>query len=125
MTKKVLSYLSLVLIVTSCYEPERDCQTFKNGKFSFTSTLDGEEVTTEFTREGDLEIEYFGGKVDSSSVRWINNCEYILKKLNPRNKAEEKSIQMKILSTTDKSYTFEYNIVAQSKKSRGTAIKIE
>ena len=30
-----------------------------------------------------MEIDYFQGKVDTSSVRWINDCEYIVKKRNP------------------------------------------
>jgi len=124
MTRKVSSCLFLILVVASCYQPKRDCEPFQNGRFSFTSTIDGEELTTEFIREGNLEVAYFDGKADSSSVRWINDCEYIVKKLNPRNKAEEQSIHMKILSTTDKSYTFEYSIVGQSKKSKGTAVSV-
>ena len=32
---------------------------------------------------------------------------------------------MKILSTEQNSYTFEYSIVGDSRKSRGTAIKIK
>lgn len=125
MVKKVFFCLLFFIFASSCYQPERDCKPFKNGKFSFTSTINEEELTTTFVRNGALEIDYFDGKADSSSVRWINDCEYIVKKLNPRNKAEEKSIHMKILSTTDKSYTFEYNIVGQSQKSKGTALKIE
>lgn len=124
MIKKVFFCLSLLVFVSACYQPERECKTFKNGKFSFTSTINGEELTTTFVRNDTLEIDYFKGKADSSSVRWINDCEYIVKKLNPRNKAEEKSIHMKILSTTDKSYTFEYNLVGQSQKSRGTATRV-
>ena len=123
MVNKAFFCLSLLVFMSSCYQPERDCKTFKNGEFSFTSTINEKEMATTFVRKGALEIDYFDGKADSSSVRWINDCEYIVKKLNPMNKAEEKSVHMKILSTTDKSYTFEYNIVGQSQKSRGTAIR--
>lgn len=124
MIKKILFSFLLLVNSLSCYEPKRDCSDFVNGKFSFTSTIDGEEKTTTFIRENDIEIDYFEGKADTSSVRWINQCEYIVRKLNPRNKAEEKSIHMKILSTTDNSYIFEYSIVGESLKSRGTAVKI-
>lgn len=110
-------------MITSCYQPERNCKDFKNGTFTFTSSIDGEEQTTTFVRNEDLEVDYFEGKADSASIRWINDCEYIVKKLNPQSRAEEKSIHMKILSTTENSYTFEYNIVGESQKSRGTAIK--
>ncbi len=123
MLKKPLYFLSIFTLFISCYQPERNCLNFKNGEFTFTSILDGKEQTTTFIRNEELEIDYYQNKIDSSSVRWINDCEYIVKKLNPTNKAEEKSIHMKILSTTDNSYTFEYSIVGESKKIRGTAIK--
>lgn len=87
--------------------------------------VDGEELTTTFVRQGDREIDYFQGKSDTSEVRWINQCEYIVKKINPKNRSEEQSIHMKILSTTPDSYTFEYGIVGSKLKSKGTAIKIK
>lgn len=111
------------MLTASCYQPERDCKAFKNGKFSFNTTIGGEEKTTTFVRDEDQEIDNFEGKTDTSSVRWINDCEYILKKINPKKKAEEKSVHIKILSTTDDSYTFEYGLVGESKKSRGTAVR--
>lgn len=112
-----------LFLATSCYQPNRDCTNFKNGAFSFTTLINGEEVTTTFIRDNEMEIDYYNGKADTSSIRWINDCEYIVKKLHPKSMAEEKSIHMKILSTTNNSYTFEYNIVGSNKKSKGTAIK--
>ena len=110
-------------LFTSCYQPERNCQDFKTGKFSFTTTIDGEEKTTTFVRNDSREIDYFDGKADTSSVRWVNDCEYILKKINPKNKAEEKSVHIKILSTEADSYLFEYGLVGDTQKSRGTALR--
>tara|TARA_R110002051_G_scaffold90726_3_gene159770 strand:+ start:2263 stop:2676 length:414 start_codon:yes stop_codon:yes gene_type:complete len=124
MIKNSFYILLLVLLCVSCYQPERNCGQFKEGEFSFTSLVNGEELTTTFIRKDGIEIDYFQGKSDTSSVRWINDCEYIVKKINPKNMAEEKSVHMKILSTTDDTYTFEYNIVGDKKKSRGTATKI-
>jgi len=84
----------------------------------------GTEVeTTTFVRNDTLEIDYFRGRADTASIRWINDCEYIVKKLNPKNRAEEKAIHMKILTTDGDNYTFEYNIVGDSKKAKGTATK--
>ena len=123
MFRKISISIVTFLVLSSCYQPQRDCKTFKDGEFSFTTTINEKEVTTTFMRKGDLEIDYFNGKVDSSSVRWINDCEYIVKKLHPRNKAEEKSVHMKILTTSDNSYTFEYNIVGDNNKSKGIVIK--
>ena len=70
-----------------------------------------------------MQVEIFENEKDTSSVRWINDCEYIIKNIHPKNKAEQQPIHIKILSTTADSYTFEYSIVGESKKSKGTAIK--
>ena len=123
MLKRLTLFSVALLAISSCYQPERDCKAYKDGEFTFTSMIDDQEVTTTFVRNGDLEIDHYQGKADSSSVRWINDCEYIVKKLRPRNKAEEKSVHMKILTTTDNSYTFEYSIVGDNNKFRGIAIK--
>jgi hypothetical protein len=106
-------------IFQSCYQVERNCQDFKTGTFSFTYLLNGEEQVSTFTRTSEYNIDFIEGKADSSSIRWINDCEFVLKKLNPKNKAEEKAIHMKILSTTDSSYTFEYQLaVKESNKAQ-------
>jgi|SRR5690606_16512588 len=122
---RTIFYLGTLLLSVSCYQPERDCKKFKNGTFKFTSIVDGKESTTVFERRDGIEIDHYQGKSDTSSVRWVNDCEYIVRKLNPKDMAEEKSIEMKILSTTDSSYTFEYGIVGKNKKLRGTAIKVD
>ncbi len=122
---RFLSLLLLTLLFTSCYSPERNCEDFKTGTFEFEAMVGTEILKTTFVRNDSIEIDYFEGKADTSSVRWINDCEYIVKKLNPKSMAEEKAIHMKILTTDKNSYTFEYNIVGQNKKERGTAIKVD
>ncbi|SNY99834.1 DNA topoisomerase IV [Flagellimonas pacifica] len=122
---KPLLFIFLVFVFFGCHEPpQRSCSNFKTGEFSFTSIIDGEEKTTTFKRTMDTEVDFFEGKQDTSSIRWINDCEYILKNKNPKSKAEEKSIHIKILTTTDSSYTFEYNAIGDKQKFKGTAFKI-
>lgn len=117
--------LEVMLAISSCQEPpQRNCTDFKTGKFSFSTVVDGDTLTTEFVRNENIEVEYFNGNQDTSSIRWINDCEYVLKKINPKNRAEQKSVHIKILTTTDSSYTFEFSAVDEPKKLRGTAIKI-
>lgn len=119
---KLLLFFLFILLLFSCQEaPERNCKDFKTGTFTFTTVVDGDSLTTTFVRENTIEIDYFKNQIDTSSIRWINDCEYILKQLNPKNKQEEKSIHIKILTTTNSSYTFEFNTVGDSKKLRGTA----
>jgi len=116
--------LCFLLLITSCYSPERNCQKFKTGTFSYEALVGTEVLTTVFVRTDTLEIDYFQNKSDTSSIRWINDCEYIVQKINPKNRAEKKAIHMKILTTQNNTYLFEYNIVGDSQKQKGTAKKI-
>ena len=122
---RFLIVLPLLAGLIRCSPPARDCDRFHEGTFRFSAIVDGKEQTTVFTRSGDLEVSEYLGNKDSATVRWINPCEYIVTNLHPKNRSEEKSIHMKILSTTDSSYTFEYKIVGSSKSSRGTVYKID
>lgn len=122
---KNLFYILLIVILSSCETPERHCTSFKTGTFQFETLLNGNLVATTFVRNDTLEVDYYQGKADSSSVRWINDCEYIVKKLNPKSMSEEKAIHMKILTTQGDFYTFEYSLVGESNKQRGTAQKTD
>ncbi|MBC7749237.1 MAG: DNA topoisomerase IV [Methylotenera sp.] len=121
--KKILLLLPLVSLL-SCYDAERNCKDFKTGKFKFEYEVEGVKKTTLFERNDSIEIETFEGKTDSASIRWVNDCEYVLLKLHPKNMAEEKAIGMKILTTTKNSYTFEFGMVGSDAKQRGTVTKI-
>ena len=124
MLKRLLLTVPIFIFLACAEPPQRDCSNFITGEFSFTSVINGEEKTTTFKRTEEMEVDFFEGKRDTSSIRWINDCEYILRNMNPKNKAEEKSIHIKILTTTDSSYTFEYNAIGDKRKFKGTAFKI-
>ena len=113
----------IILLLTSCYSPQRDCDRFRTGTFEFETFLNGELVTSTFTRTDSIEIDRFRERVDTSSVRWINDCEYIVKNLNPKNRAEQQPLHIKILTTEKDSYTFEYGLVGEPNKQRGTVRK--
>jgi len=121
--KKILFFLSL-LIFTSCYEVERNCNDFKTGKFQFDFELNGVKKTTVFERTDKLQIETYEGKTDTATVRWVNDCEFVLQKLHPKNIKEKKAIGMRIVSTTKNSYTFEFGIVGNDEKQKGIAVKL-
>ncbi len=108
----------------SCYNAERNCKDFKTGKFKFEYEVDGVKKTTVFERKDTIEIETFEGKTDTSRIRWLSDCEYILQKIHPKNRAEKNAINMKILTTSKNSYTFEFGIVGSDQKQRGTVEKI-
>jgi hypothetical protein len=115
--------LSLLLLFTNCYQVERNCIDFKTGTFESAITIDSITYTSKFIRTNDLQIETFENKTDSTTVRWINDCEVVFKTINPKNMAERKDIHLKILTTTDSSYTFEYSYVGEAIKQKGIAYK--
>ncbi|WP_269685407.1 DNA topoisomerase IV [Flavobacterium lacustre] len=121
--KKIIVLLPLLLLF-SCYNVENNCKDFKTGKFKFEYEVDGIKKTTVFERNDSIEVETFEGKTDTASIRWVNDCEYILQKLHPKNMLEEKAIVMKILTTSKNSYTFEFGMVGVDAKQRGTVTKI-
>jgi hypothetical protein len=110
-------------LMTSCYNQERNCTDFKTGKFASEITLNEETITSTFERNDSIQIETFEGIIDTFSVRWINDCEYVIKNTKPKNMIEKKVVSIKILSTTKDSYTFEYNYVGETNKQKGIATK--
>ena len=123
--KQVTLILLLLLAFTSCYQVERNCSDYKTGTFKSTITIEDVDYTSVFTRTDGLQIETFEKKTDSASVRWINDCEMIFKTINPKNMAQQKDVHLKILTTTDSSYTFEYSYVGETNKQKGIAVKIK
>jgi len=121
--KNIVPFLSL-LFLTSCYQQERKCTDFKTGKFQFEQEIVGVKEISVFERNDTVQIETFRGKTDTSTVRWINDCEFILNKLHPKGMRDKKGIHMKFLTTTNDSYTFEYSFVGESNKMKGTVKKI-
>lgn len=121
---RIIPVFLLVLLLSSCNEYPRECTDFRTGTFEFQALVGTEIETTTFVRNDSIEIDYYKGKADTASIRWINDCEYIVKKLNPRNRSEEKAIHMKILITGTDEYTFEYSQVGSSRRERGVARKV-
>ena len=112
-------------MLSSCYQVERNCTDFKTGSFESSIIIDNINYASTFTRTDDLQIETFENKTDSATVRWINDCEVVFKTINPKNMAERKDIHLKILTTTDSSYTFEDSYVGETIKQKGVAKKLK
>lgn len=116
--------LLLTVMLAGCYQVERNCTDFKTGKFKFEQEIDGKTHTTLFERTGNIQIETYEGKTDTASVRWVNDCEFILQKVHPKNMQEKKAYHMKILTTNKNSYTFEYSFVGDTNKQKGIVTKL-
>jgi hypothetical protein len=118
-----------ILILVSFYScnlnQERLCNDFKNGSFKSVITIEGVEYTSIFKRNDSIQVETFNNVIDSSYVRWINNCEVVFTTINPKNILQKKPVLVKILRTFKDSYDFEYSYVGETTKQKGNAIILE
>ena len=125
LSKKNNPFLLAILFI-GCNNPERNCQDYKTGNFYTETTVNDKTYKSTFLRiNNGIQIEEFEGKIDSSNVRWVNECEMILSPINPKSLNEKKNILIKILTTTDSSYTYEYSFLGNSEKLKAKAIRIK
>jgi hypothetical protein len=121
---KKIVFFSLLMMAFACYDAARDCRDFKTGKYQSEITINGVKHFTTSIRTDSMVIETYKGKTDTASIRWVNDCEYVMRKLHPKTMAEKKAITIRILTTSKNSYTFEFGAVGNDQKQRGTARKI-
>ncbi len=122
--KKIL-FVLFIFILMSCNNHERNCNDFKTGKFEFVQVVNGKKEVSIFIRTDKIQIETYKKKTDTATVRWVNDCEFILQKLHPKNRKEQRAISIKILFTEKNSYTFEYSFVGSNEKQRGKVTKLD
>lgn len=116
---------SMLLLNFSCYRVERNCSNFRFGTFKYERVIGNKLSTSFFIRNNDIEVEYYNNKIDTSKIKWVNECEFILRKQNPINNIEKKPISMKIISTHKNYYIFEFSLVGDNeKRQRGKIVKI-
>jgi len=123
MLKKVIFLVLIACLAVACYQPERDCNNYKTGTFTFAYQIGDSLKTGRFVRGEKYSVDYFDNKIDSASIRWFNDCEFVLQDLDSK-----VGIHYKIIATTDSSYTFQYkNTVKDPNKKlvvkTGTAYK--
>ena len=107
-----MRYLIFLLLFLSCYDVKKDCNSFRLGTFEFSTIVNGEIKTSRFVRSKSLEIEFYENKIDSATVKWVNECEFILTKINPKSNQDKRPVIVEILSTQDKEYFFENEAVS-------------
>lgn len=126
LVKNYILGICIALLFSSCYHIERNCNDFQIGTFEFTYEINGETKTGTSIRTDSLSIDYYENKIDTFTIRWVTDCEFIGRKLHPVDFTDSKPIQMKIISTKDNTYLLEYNLLEDpSTKKRGTVIKIK
>ena len=122
---KIPPLILLAIFLTACSTKEQNCKDYRTGKFEFTKEINGKKQTSITLRTDSLQIETYQGKTDTATVRWVNDCEFVLRKLHPKTMNEQKAVSITILATDEKGYTFEYSYVGDAKKERGTVTKLD
>ncbi|MFM2213809.1 MAG: hypothetical protein RL427_1072 [Bacteroidota bacterium] len=122
---KIPTLILLAISLTACSNRERNCKDYRTGKFEFTKEFDGKKQSSITVRTDSLQIETYQGKTDTATVRWVSDCEFVLRKLHPKTMNEQKAVSITILATDEKGYTFEYSYVGDAKKQRGTVTKLD
>ena len=123
-----MKYFYLLILISFCscsLNQERVCNDFKNGSFKSVINIDGIEYTSVFKRNDSIQVETFNNEIDSSYVRWINDCEVVFTTINPKNLLQKKPVLVKILRTFKNSYDFEYSYVGETTKQKGNAMILE
>ena len=88
---KKINLLLLAILSVSCDNPERNCQDYQIGNFFTETSVNDNTYKSSFSRmRNGIQIEEFEGKIDSSIVRWVNDCEMILSPINPKVKMKRK-----------------------------------
>ncbi|MBU3681304.1 MAG: DNA topoisomerase IV [Flavobacterium sp.] len=122
--KKYLYLFCIALLASSCYEANLDCKSFKTGTYLSEISIQGKKHYTTSIRTDKMVIETYKGKTDTASIRWVNDCEFILTKLHPKTIAEQHAVSIRIRSSKKNSYTFDYGIVGNPHREQGKATKL-
>ena len=89
---------------------------------TFTTNNSTSVTLTNYTTPiNESDVLTFNNVIDSSYVRWINDCEVVFTTINPKNILQKKPVLVKILRTFKDSYDFEYSYVGETTKQKGTA----
>lgn len=124
--KKIIGLLLFVFAVSACFTPPKHCERFKTGTFQYQTIANGELIEAKIVRNDSLEIDYFDvNSPDTSQIRWVNDCEYILRKYKPKRSDEKVSFRMKIIETYKDRYTFVFSQIGDSKVKEFSATRIE
>lgn len=124
--RNLLSAAALLFVVNSCYTPPSNCADFKVGTFQYQAYTKGELIQAKIVRNDSLEIDYYDPKhPDTSQIRWINDCEYVLKKYQPKSAGEKRSFSMRITETEGNTYKFVFKEVGSHQVKEFSATRIE
>ena len=121
---KYIFILSIISLFVSCYQVKQNCNYFKTGTYKSEFIINEVLYTSYFARSSNIQISEFNGIIDTVSVHWVNDCEAIFKTFNPKKRAEEKDLRLKILTTTNNGYNYEISTAGDTIKYLGQVTRV-
>ncbi len=111
----------LVLFIISCKENTGDINQFRTG--TFNTFLEGTDITSIAVRNDSIQIETYNNHIDSFSIKWKSNFEYVLQKINPETALDSIPFHVRITGFKNNSYTFKASYKGSNFKQKGRAKK--
>lgn len=115
--------ICVLLFISSCKPGGNvDLNNFRTGTFEIPAGKGFDKTT--FVRTDSLQIEFYGDRTDSLSIKWKDNFNYTLLMLHPKSKLDKEPIRVRITGVTANSYDFEAVIGHSNFKQKGKVTKI-
>ncbi|WP_196894312.1 hypothetical protein [Aureivirga marina] len=122
--KKILIAIGITItaINFSC-EQKNTSKRFRSGTFEVPAGENHDKFT--FVRKDSLQIENYGGVIDTLIVQWQDDFNYTAKYLHPKKSIEKQIFHFQITGVKDNSYTYKFKIGDSNYNQEGTVIKIK
>ncbi|OYU84863.1 MAG: DNA topoisomerase IV [Flavobacterium sp. BFFFF2] len=120
----ILPVLWCFVVISCVQKPTCDCPQFHDGTYIAVQSIQGKNDTTQIIRKGNEQIETYHGKTDTAIVRWVNDCELIVRPKHPHSIEDRKALSMKIVQTEKNTCLVRYSYVGESKEFEQKMTKI-
>lgn len=120
---KHLLIITFFITFISCSKNNNNVIKFKTG--TFKTTLRDSDITSIAIRNDSIQVETYNKVKDTFSIKWNSNFEYVLLKLNPKNRLDSTPFIVKITKFSGNSYSFKAHYKGSNFKQNGAALKIK
>jgi len=101
------------LLMGACRSADCDCAHFQRGTMVSMQRINGKVQQTQIQRFDKWQLETYQNHTDTINIRWVNDCEWVLKAKHPITMAERKGLSMKIVRTQADTAWVRYGYVGQ------------
>ncbi len=115
-------FLILILFIFSCNTKRINILELREG--TFETTLPDKNVKSIAFRDKNIQIETYNNKKDTFTIKWLNNFEYELLKINPKSSLDSVPFIVKITKLSHNGYSFKAHYKGNKYIQKGEAVKL-